>query len=64
MNILKKKKIDGSGNTNLEIQYRKKELNHSMDEADFILGGPRKLLTLKQFAKANRYDIKTGAKQC
>lgn len=43
--------------------WLKQEVHYQMTAEDHLLGGPRKQLTLKQFAKANGWDIKTGQRK-
>jgi hypothetical protein len=49
-------------NTALGRAYQTHELNANMTEEDHMLGGPCKLLTLRQFAYVNGYSLKTGDK--
>jgi len=53
-------KVDGQGNTPLERSWRLHEQNYQLTPDDQVLGGPRKMLTLAQYARASHYDRTTG----
>lgn len=55
-------KLTGQGNTELEKTWRKSEQG-PMTHEDCMLGGPKKTLSLSQFAKANGFSIKTGRRR-